>query len=122
MGPTHSIAANATLPVPLTPHSVQSAASLIRSVRDHHARLTRAEGLITERLTNFRDTLYFGTLGIGTPPQNFSVIFDTGSANVWVPGLRCNTFRCGRRPRYNCTASATCERTNSGLGIRFGTG
>ena len=78
--------------------------------------------LITEELRNFHDTLYFGTLGIGTPPQLFSVVFDTGSANLWVPGLGCKTKRCGNRPRFNSTASSTCESSEQGLGIRFGTG
>ena len=126
------------LPVNLTPRGAATTADYLARVREHHDRLAAASvtpwdggarpagswrpPLITEELRNFHDTLYFGTLGIGTPPQLFSVVFDTGSANLWVPGLGCKTKRCGNRPRFNSTASSTCESSEQGLGIRFGTG
>lgn len=52
-------------------------------------------------------TSYSGLLGIGSPRQEFRVVFDTGSGHVVLPAVECKSESCLVHRRYNMKASAT---------------
>jgi len=39
-------------------------------------------------IEDYQNAQYYGEISVGTPPQKEMVIFDTGSANLWVPNTR----------------------------------
>jgi hypothetical protein len=72
-------------------------------------------------------TAYWGTVKLGTPAQEFKVIFDTGSGNLIVPAKSCDSAGCKPHRKYSpkdsSTASAVVnERGESSTEISFGTG
>ncbi|KAL6744438.1 hypothetical protein Aduo_017373 [Ancylostoma duodenale] len=42
-----------------------------------------------EQVSDYEDAEYLGNITIGTPGQQFRVILDTGSADLWVPDETC---------------------------------
>ncbi|KAK1152170.1 hypothetical protein AOXY_G31399 [Acipenser oxyrinchus oxyrinchus] len=65
---------------------------------------------------------YYGEISIGTPPQNFTVIFDTGSSNLWVPSGLCSGQACKAHHRYNSSDSVTYQVDGGPFSIQYGTG
>uniref|UniRef100_A0A3P8U8K5 Nothepsin n=1 Tax=Amphiprion percula TaxID=161767 RepID=A0A3P8U8K5_AMPPE len=79
-------------------------------------------GRSSEKIYNFMDTQYFGDISLGTPEQNFSVIFDTGSADLWVPSSYCVSTACVQHRRFKAFDSTSYRHDGRTFGIHYGTG
>lgn len=73
-------------------------------------------------LNNIKNTQYVGTIGIGTPKQDIHVIFDTGSANLWVTSSKCTSDACSMHEGYDHEKSSTYQSMGDEVSVRFGTG
>jgi len=84
---------------------------------------TAAIGGDNEPLKDYTDTEYVGAVEIGTPAQTFSVVMDTGSANLWVPSTKCTTTRsCTGKSEYASAKSSTYKANGEKFSIQYGTG
>ncbi|CAI9559194.1 unnamed protein product [Staurois parvus] len=68
------------------------------------------------------DACYYGQISVGTPPQNFMVLFDTGSSNLWVASTYCQSEACQNHPLFNPSQSSTYTSNNQQFSMQYGSG
>lgn len=62
-------------------------------------------------MINIDDEIWIGNCSIGTPPQTFRVVLDTGSSNLWIPSIQCPLVQqdsgCNGKKKYDHSKSST---------------
>ncbi|XP_052518341.1 pregnancy-associated glycoprotein 4-like [Budorcas taxicolor] len=95
-------------------------------LKEHPYRLSQisfhGSNLTIHPLRNIRDIFYVGNITIGIPPQEFQVVFDTGSSDLWVPSVFCNSSACSTHVRFRQCQSSTFRPTNKMFWIMYGSG
>lgn len=82
-------------------------------------------------IKDYANAQYYGTVHIGSPPQEFTVIWDTGSADLWVPRKGCqncgycnpftkNTSLC--KDKYDSSDSSDFKEDGADFEIQYGSG
>ncbi|KAH9928187.1 aspartic peptidase domain-containing protein [Fomitopsis serialis] len=61
-----------------------------------------------------------GTVSIGTPAQDFTIDFDTGSADLWIPSSDCSG--CQAKSSYDASKSSTSKEQSGNFQIQYGDG
>ncbi|KAI3740942.1 hypothetical protein L2E82_31417 [Cichorium intybus] len=97
---------------------------LSHSLRGRYGNNTKSSnGLDIVLLNNYMNTQYYGEIGIGTPPQIFTVLFDTGSSNLWVPSSKCYfSMPCYIHSKYRSRMSITYKSIGQSGAIEYATG
>merc|ERR1719356_2031130 len=96
-------------------------ASVRRANLNLTGQLQASSGLPIVPLTDVQDAEYFGEVDIGSPSQKFTVIYDTGSSNLWVPGKACGNCKQGT-PKYDSGSSQSFEKDGRSFAMQYGTG
>jgi len=71
-------------------------------------------------INDYQNAQFYGPIKIGG--QEFNVIFDTGSSNVWVPGKACGFLTCWFHKRYDETKSSSYEKDGREYKVMYGSG
>jgi hypothetical protein len=96
---------------------------VVDTLHDHHASLGNAKASAGSiRLHNYKNTQFKGEVGVGSPAQNFPVVFDTGSSNFWVPSSECVSVGCMRHSTYNKDDSSTFSADGRRVHVKYGSG
>ncbi|CAJ0924181.1 unnamed protein product, partial [Mesorhabditis belari] len=82
----------------------------------------KSDNRIVDRLLDFDDYEYLGRITVGTPPQEFNMLFDTGSGWFWVPSTNCTKLACARTHHFDPTKSTTFKEQGDALITRYGAG
>ncbi|KAI0062158.1 acid protease [Artomyces pyxidatus] len=81
--------------------------------------IKRATGNVS--LTDFEADLWYGEIMVGTPLKPFTVDFDTGSSDLFLPGSNCDSS-CAGHTAYNPRSSSTSRDLHETFSLAYADG
>eukprot|EP00922_Rhytidocystis_sp_ex-Travisia-forbesii_P001099 GHVS01001564.1.p1 GENE.GHVS01001564.1~~GHVS01001564.1.p1 ORF type:complete len:582 (+),score=80.92 GHVS01001564.1:81-1826(+) len=72
-------------------------------------------------IQDYQNAQYYGVIGVGDNGMQFTVIFDTGSSNLWIPSTDCSKS-CGSHNKYNHTVSSSYKADGRPFDLQYGSG
>ncbi|KAG8833197.1 hypothetical protein FRC17_011145 [Serendipita sp. 399] len=97
-----------------------------KKLKEETARRKRAVTTVATKNHNF-DAVYSAKMELGTPPQSFDVLLDTGSSDTWVVAAGCtctglNCSGCSSGKEWDSSSSSTWSQRGKVLTIQYGSG
>ena len=80
----------------------------------------KRDGTGSDSLNDNQDEEWDGPVSIGTPAEQFTIDFDTGSSDLWVPSSSCRG--CEASHSYKASSSSTSEEQSGTFEIEYGDG
>merc|ERR1711907_626886 len=118
------VAAANIMKIPLKKHTKTARQEMREQGYTYSASLAAKYNLGTDPVvvTDYSDAQYFGEVSIGTPPQTFKVVFDTGSSNLWVPSSETSIIHFNPHTKYDHKKSSTYVANGTDFSIQYGSG
>lgn len=115
----------------ISPRSLDDYASVADNIRQKYGRPTlggslpsrsKRQNTANVQTTNQQaDSSYFAPITVGTPPQTFNVILDTGSSDLWVANNDCSA--CPQDVTlFNPGSSSSLSQSQQSIQISYGSG
>jgi len=75
-------------------------------------------------INDYQDAQYYGTISVGTPPQEMRIIYDTGSSNLWANNIPVPWWKklLPHHQMYDHSKSSTYVANGTKFNIRYGSG
>jgi len=108
--------------IPIYKRELTLAGVMGHAIRGEVERRSNLGAVGHETIDDFENAQFYGQISLGTPPQNFEVIFDSGSSNLWVASVKCVELACLFKPRYDSSKSSTYKPNGEPFNITYASG
>lgn len=72
-------------------------------------------------LVDHNADLWYGEIDVGTPPKKYTVVFDTGSSDLFLPSSQCSVS-CDGHTKYDPAASSSAKDSGQPFLLTYGAG